>query len=63
MQFNAYLISKHQVLIELYFPFYVAEILSKCSNPNILNITFWFTYPSCAVTFPWWGDCVPQWPG
>jgi len=19
--------------------------------------------PPCAVTFSWWGDCVPQWPG
>jgi len=19
-------------------------------------------HPPCAVTFPWWGDCVPQWP-
>jgi len=18
--------------------------------------------PPCAVTFSWWGDCVPQWP-
>jgi len=26
-------------------------------------LKLYFKCPSRAVTFPWWGDCVPQWPG
>jgi len=33
--------------------------MEKCKLGD-KNIT---VRPPCAVTFSWWGHCVPQWPG
>jgi len=32
------------------------------NDPKIVA-SFYVSYPPCAVTFLWWEDCVPQWPG
>jgi len=32
------------------------------TRPVIELSTFHTWSPPCAVTFSWWGDCVPQWP-
>jgi len=33
--------------------------ISSSLNANDI----WIQTPPRAVTFSWWGDCVPQWPG
>jgi len=40
----------------------VPRICSVTNNDTLRLISFIHS-PLRAVTFSWWGDCVPQWPG